>query len=67
MKVNVVEVPVPTGRQRARNIGGNVIDEMKLDTLRTDSEERVLFEHTYSGAPGYDSKLIGINPLLRMD
>src|SRR5262249_38082266 len=63
VQVDIVQVAVPAAGKGARDVGGDVIVEVQLDALGTNTEERVAFDHLQAGAPGDDAKLVRIDTL----
>jgi hypothetical protein len=50
LKVEIVKVLVETRRQRARFVGGQVIQKLILRFIESDPEQRVSFNHPNSGS-----------------
>src|ERR1017187_3891809 len=66
LQVDVVQVHVCAGGQGARDIGGNVSQELRLHLLRTESKPRVRFDHFPAGAAADHAELVGIQIARRL-
>ena len=63
LQIDVVQVAVPTGRQRPRNVGGHPFLEVVLGTFGADAEQRMGFDHLEAGAPGDEPKCVRVDAL----
>src|SRR5438552_16454177 len=54
-------MPVPAGRQRARNVGRNEFVEAELYVFGTEPEDRMTADHLDAGTAGDDAELVGIH------
>ena len=63
LQVDVVQMAVPAGRQRPRDVGGDPFLEVILGSLGADAEQRMGLDHLEPGAPGDQPEGIRIDAL----
>src|SRR5436305_13934785 len=59
LQVDVVQMDVGAGWERALDIGGNVALELRGDLLRAEAEPRVGFDHRNAGDSANDAEAVG--------
>src|SRR4051794_6443849 len=61
VQIDVMQMAIPSGRKRARNIGRNVAVELEIWFLRPETEPRVGFDHAQPRTPRHHPELVGVD------